>query len=123
MNKLENLKISLENQINNAETALRVWEKQFKSNPVYALKWSKETFQNAALIQEFKLQIEAIDWYINQPDEFSDDLAFKEIRTLLQNGVNLLASKEENSSSPTHNLIDRYQLKAQASILKMIQYI
>jgi hypothetical protein len=101
------LKQRLERKIEMAQTQLDEFQASFAKNPAHALVWSTGTFKAAAERKTLKIMLQDLDNGADVPS----------LRLMLQNKVLHAAKYPAQSTSPTSNLMEQYELAACAEML------
>ena len=85
----------------------------FAKDPAHALTWANDTFKNAAELRVLKQIVAALEDGTATADN---------IRSTLMDRVLHKSKYPAQSTSPTSNLIEQYELAACADILSDLQY-
>jgi len=101
-------------QVQTCEARLYKFTEKFKEDPAYAFSWGTEAFQAAASLRVLKQIITALE---------SGNGTLENIRSTLTDRVLHKAKYPAQSTSPTSNLIEQYELAACAEILSDLQYM
>ena len=102
-----------QNQADAAQARLDEFKVEFDKDPAYALSWGNDTFANAAKLRVLKQIIAACD---------NGTATVDNIRSTLMDRVLHKSKYPAQSTSPTSNLIEQYELAACAEILSDLQY-
>ena len=86
----------------------------FAEDPAHSLSWSLGAFENAAKLRILKQIITALE---------AGNADLDNIRSTLTDRVMHRAKYPPQSSSPTSNLIEQYEMAACAKILEDLQYV
>lgn len=95
-----------------AQATLDKFTVEFARDPAHALNWSNGTFAAAAELKVAKMLLAAIE----------DGATLANIRETLTSRVLYRAKFPPQSTSPTANLIEQYELAASAEILSGLEY-
>jgi hypothetical protein len=102
-----------QNQAESCQASLDKFAADFAKDPAYTLSWGNEAFAKAARLRVLKQIIAAIE----------DGTATTEnIRSTMMDRVLHKSKYPAQSTSPTSNLIEQYELAACADILSDLQY-
>lgn len=101
-------------QAESCQAKLDKFTTKFAEDPAYALSWGTEAFQAAATLRVLKQVIGALE---------EGHGMLENIRSTLTDRVMHKAKYPPQSTSPTSNLIEQYELAAYAEILSDLQYI
>ena len=96
-----------------AQAQLDKFMADFHKDPAYALIWSTDTFKHAAQLRVYKQIIAALEEGHANVDN---------IRATMMDRVLHKSKYPAQSTSPTSNLIEQYELAACAEILSDLQY-
>lgn len=96
-----------------AQARLDKFTVEFTKDPAHALTWSNDTFANAAKLRVLNQIIAACDGGTATADN---------IKSTLMDRVLHRSKYPAQSTSPTSNLIEQYELAACAEILSDLQY-
>lgn len=103
-----------QSQADSAQAQLDKFAVDFAKDPAYALSWGTDAFRAAAKLRVFKEIISALtDGHGN----------LENIRATMLDRVLHKSKYPAQSSSPTSNLIEQYELAACAEILSELQYV
>ena len=100
-------------QADATQASLDKFAADFAKDPAHALTWGTDTFANAAKLRVLKQIIAALEDGHGNLDN---------IRSTLMDRVLHRAKYPAQSTSPTSNLIEQYELAACAEILSDLQY-
>ena len=103
-------------QAETCQARLDKFTTRFAEDPAYALSWGTEAFQAAASLRVVKQILAAL----NSEDSKA---TLENIRSTLTDRVMHKAKYPPQSTSPTSNLIEQYELAACAEILSDLQYM
>ena len=103
-----------QNQVESCQTKLDKFAIDFAKDPAYALSWGNETFASAAKIRVLKQIVAALE---------NGDATLDNIRSTMMDRVLHKSKYPAQSTSPTSNLIEQYELAACADILSDLQYM
>ena len=96
------------------QQSLDKWAEDFAKDPAHTLSWGTTAFENAARLRVLKQIIAALQ----------DGTAnLENIRETMMSRVMHRSKYPPQSTSPTSNLIDQYELAACADILESIRYL
>jgi hypothetical protein len=98
---------ALKNRINSAQFEIEKFKTRLDKDPADALSWSLTAFQCAAKLKVLNLVTDAL--------ESGEEI--EQVCDSLLNRVMTRSKYPAQSSSPTSNLIDQYELAAYAEIL------
>lgn len=115
MNTTEKLQFRFTNLAVACQARLDLFTTKFQEDPVHALTWSNDTFANAAKLRVVKQILAALDG--------ETKATLENIRSTLTDRVLHRAKYPPQSTSPTSNLIEQYELAACAEILSDLQYM
>lgn len=101
-------------QAESVQSRLDKFAADFAKDPAYALSWGNDTFQAAAKMTVLKQIINALENGNGNLDN---------IRSTLMDRVLHKSKYPPQSTSPTSNLIEQYELAACADILGDLQYL
>lgn len=101
-------------QVDSTQASLDKFAVEFAKDPAYALSWGNDTFANAAKLRVLKQIVNALEDGNGNLDN---------IRSTLMDRVLHRAKYPAQSTSPTSNLIEQYELAACADILGDLQYV
>ncbi len=96
-----------------AQESLDKFAADFTKDPAYALSWGTGAFDKAAQLRVLKQVIAALE---------DGTATLDNIRSTLMDRVLNKSKYPPQSTSPTSNLIEQYELAACASILSDLQY-
>ena len=113
MNTTERLLFRFNSQAESCQARLDKFVSKFAEDPAYALSWGTEAFQAAASLRVLKQVIGALN----------EEGTLDNIRSTLTDRVMHKAKYPPQSTSPTSNLIEQYELAAYAEILSDLQYM
>lgn len=113
MNTNQRLLFRFNSQAESCQARLDKFTAKFAEDPAYALSWGTEAFQAAASLRVLKQVIGALN----------EEGTLDNIRSTLTDRVMHKAKYPPQSTSPTSNLIEQYELAAYAEILSDLQYI
>lgn len=99
-------------QIDSKYHILDKFKESFDKDPAYALSWGNEVFREAAELRVLKRIVV----------ELQNDCTIDAIRSTLLNLVLNKSKYPPQSTSPTSNLIEQYELAAYANILSDLEY-
>lgn len=102
------------NQANTCQGRLDKFTADFAKDPAYALSWGTDAFQAAAKLRVLKQILAALE---------DGDATADNIRSTMMDRVLNKSKYPPQSTSPTSNLIEQYELAACAEILSDLQYI
>jgi len=102
-----------QSQVESCQDSLDKFAKEFAKDPAYALAWSNGTFQKAARLQVLKQIVNALE---------NGDGNLDNIRSTMMDRVLSMSRNPAQSTSPTSNLIEQYELAACAEILDDMKY-
>ena len=111
----EKLLRRFQNQVDGLQSHLDKFAEDFARDPAYALSWSNDTFAAAAKLRILRQIITAI-----QQDTSVDA---DSIRATMMDRVLHKSRYPAQSTSPTSNLIEQYELAACAYVLSNLQYV
>ena len=95
------------------ETAkIAKFQEELAKDPAYALSWSNDVFQSAARLKVAKMLADA----------FSSGCTVEDIRDMLMDRVMHKSIYPTQSTSPTSNLIEQYELSAHAKFLSDLKH-
>ena len=96
-----------------AQATLNQFMSKFAEDPAYALSWGNDTFRAAAELKIAKQILAALE----------DTATLENIRSTMMDRVLNKATYPAQSSSPTANLIEQYELAACANIIIDLRYM
>ena len=102
-----------QSQAQSAQSRLDKFMVDFHSDPAYALSWGNDTFKYAAQLRVLKQIIAALE---------AGDATLDNIKSTLMDRVLHKSKYPAQSTSPTSNLIEQYELATCAEILSDLQY-
>jgi len=100
-------------QVDSTQASLDKFALEFAKDPAHALTWGTDAFANAAKLRVLKQIVVALEDGNGNLDN---------IRSTLTDRVLHRAKYPAQSTSPTSNLIETYELAACADILSDLQY-
>ena len=103
-----------QSQVDSAQARLDKFTETFAKDPAYALSWGTDAFQAAAKLRVLKQILTALD---------EGDATAENIRSTMMDRVLHKSKYPAQSTSPTSNLIEQYELAACAEILSDLQYV
>lgn len=103
-----------QSQADSAQARLDKFAVEFAKDPAYALSWGTDAFQHAAQLRVLKQIIAALT---------DGDGNLENIRSTMMDRVLHKSRYPAQSTSPTSNLIEQYELAACAEILSDLQYV
>lgn len=103
-----------QNQADSVQGRLDKFAQDFAKDPAHALSWGTDTFQAAAKLKVLKQIIAALE---------GGEANLDNIRSTLMDRVLHRAKYPAQSTSPTSNLIEQYELSACADLLSDLQYV
>jgi hypothetical protein len=103
-----------QSQAESAQAHLDKFAVDFALDPAHTLSWSTSAFSRAAELRVCKQIIAALE---------ADTATLENIRSTLMDRVLHKSKYPAQSSSPTSNLIEQYELAACAEILSDLQYV
>jgi hypothetical protein len=103
-----------QSQADGVQAKLDKFMVDFHSDPAYALSWSNDTFSAAAKLRVLKQIIAALD---------DGTATLDNIRETMMDRVLHRSKYPPQSTSPTSNLIEQYELSACAEILSDLKYV
>jgi hypothetical protein len=103
-----------QNQVDSCQSRLDKFTEEFAKDPAYALSWGNETFAAAAKMRVLKQIVNALE---------DGNGNLENIRSTMMDRVLHKSKYPAQSTSPTSNLIEQYELAACAEILSDLQYI
>jgi len=103
-----------QSQLSAVAGRLDKFAEDFAKDPAYTLAWSNDTFKAAAKMQLLRELVNALE---------NGNATLDNIRATLMDRVLNKSKYPPQSTSPTSNLIEQYQLAACAEILSDLQYI
>ena len=98
---------SLQRQITVVENQLKQFQESFAKDPAHALAWSNDTFKRAAGLTVLKQVVKSLE----------SGTSVEDIKSTLTDRVMSRSKYPAQSTSPTSNLIEQYELAAYAEIL------
>ena len=101
-------------QADSVQSRLDKFAADFAKDPAYALSWGTDAFKAAATMTVLKQIINALE---------NGNGTLDNIRSTLTDRVLHRAKYPPQSTSPTSNLIEQYELAACAEILSDLQYV
>ena len=113
MNTNQRLLFRFNSQAESCQARLDKFAVKFAEDPAYALSWGTEAFQAASSLRVLKQVIGALN----------EEGTLDNIRSTLTDRVMHKAKYPPQSTSPTSNLIEQYELAACAEILSDLQYM
>lgn len=102
------------NQASTCQGRLDKFAADFAKDPAHALSWGTDAFQAAAKLRVLKQILAALE---------DGDATADNIRSTMMDRVLNKSKYPPQSTSPTSNLIEQYELAACAEILSDLQYI
>lgn len=102
------------NQASTCQKRLDKFTESFAKDPAYALSWGTDAFQAAAKLRVLKQILTALD---------EGNATAENIRSTMMDRVLHKSKYPAQSTSPTSNLIEQYELAACAEILADLEYI
>jgi hypothetical protein len=99
-------------KIDDAQNKLDKFKADFDKDPAYALSWSNGVFRHAAELQLFRQVLTALE----------GDASLAEITESLTSRVMHKSRYPAQSTSPTSNLMEQYELSVAAELLGDLQY-
>ena len=102
------------NQAQSCQDRLDKFTEAFAKDPAYALTWGTDAFQAAAKLRTLKQILAALEDGTATADN---------IRSTMMDRVLHKSKYPAQSTSPTSNLIEQYELAACAEILSDLEYI
>jgi threonine aldolase len=103
-----------QSQADSCQASLDKFAADFANDPAHALTWGTGAFEKAARLRVLKQIVAALD---------DGTATLDNIRSTLTDRVMHRAKYPAQSTSPTSNLIEQYELAACADILGDLQYI
>jgi hypothetical protein len=103
-----------QSQAESAQARLDKFAVDFAKDPAHALSWGTDAFARAAELRVLQQIIAALE---------NDTATLENIRSTLMDRVLHKSKYPAQSSSPTSNLIEQYELAACAEVLSNLQYI
>jgi hypothetical protein len=103
-----------QSQAESCQASLDKFAVDFAKDPAYALSWGNDTFAKAARLRVLKQIVAALE-------EGTGNL--ENIRSTMMDRVLHKSKYPAQSTSPTSNLIEQYELAACADILSDLQYV
>lgn len=103
-----------QNQAESCQASLDKFTVNFAEDPAYALSWGLGAFEKAAKLRVLKQIISALE---------GGEANVDNIRSTLTDRVMHRAKYPPQSTSPTSNLIEQYELAACAELLSDLQYV
>lgn len=113
MNEAQLIK-RLESQMNTIQQSLDKFMVDFHSDPSHALSWGNSTFQAAASLKVLKMVHAALT--------HSTPCSIQAVKETLMDRVLHKSKYPPQSTSPTSNLIEQYELAAYAELLSDLRY-
>ena len=110
----QKLTVRFFNQAQSCQARLDKFTESFAKDPAYALSWGTDAFQAAAKLQVLKQILAALEDGTATADN---------IRSTMMDRVLHKSKYPAQSTSPTSNLIEQYELAACAEILSDLQYV
>ena len=95
------------------QSRLDKFAQDFAKDPAYALSWGNDTFKDAAQLRIYKQIIAAL---------MAGDATLENIRSTMMDRILHKSKYPPQSTSPTSNLIEQYELAAYADILSDLEY-
>ena len=102
------------NQAETAQARLNKFAADFAKDPAYALSWSNDTFKEAARLKVLKQILAGLE---------GGTATLENIRSTMMDRVLSKSKYPAQSTSPTSNLIEQYELAACAEILSDLEYV
>lgn len=102
------------NQAQSCQDRLNKFTETFAKDPAYALSWGTDAFQAAAKLRVLKQILTALE---------EGNATAENIRSTMMDRVLHKSKYPAQSTSPTSNLIEQYELSACAEILSDLEYI
>jgi methylmalonyl-CoA mutase N-terminal domain/subunit len=102
------------NQAESCQKKLDKFTEDFAKDPAYALSWATDTFATAAKLRVLKQILAALD---------GNGCTVDDIRSIMMDRVLSKSMYPAQSTSPTSNLIEQYELAACADILSALKYV
>jgi CHASE3 domain sensor protein len=106
---------SFQRQAQAAQARMDKFAEDFAKDPAYALSWSNDTFKIAAELKILQQIIAALG-------EDGEGCTQADIQSTMMDRVLHKSKYPAQSTSPTSNLIEQYELAACAEILSGLQY-
>lgn len=103
-----------QSQVESCQSRLDKFAQDFAKDPAYALSWGNETFSAAAKMRVLKQIVAALE---------DGTATLDNIRSTMMDRVLHRSKYPPQSTSPTSNLIEQYELAACAEILSDLEYI
>ncbi len=103
-----------QNQVESCQARLDKFAAEFAKDPAYALSWGNETFAAAAKMRVLKQIVAALE---------DGNATLDNIRSTMMDRVLHKSKYPAQSTSPTSNLIEQYELAACAEILSDLEYL
>jgi hypothetical protein len=103
-----------QSQVDSAQVRLDKFSADFAKDPAHALSWGNDAFAAAAKIRVLKQIVAALE---------DGSATLENIRSTMMDRVLNKSKYPPQSSSPTSNLIEQYELAACAEILSDLQYL
>lgn len=100
-------------QIESCNARIEKFQADFAKDPAHALIWSTDTFKAAAELRVLRQIVAALE---------AGDATLENIQSTLTDRVLHKSKYPPQSTSPTSNLIDQYELAACAEILGDLRY-
>jgi hypothetical protein len=110
MNKLA---VKFTRIVETSRSQLDRFEESFAKDPAYAFSWGEKAFQAAARIKVASMIVDAVN---------REDTTVEGLKRYLMDGVMHRAKYPAQSTSPTSNLMEQYEMAAYAEALSMLQY-
>jgi Mg-chelatase subunit ChlD len=108
------LLVRFQREAQGVQDRLDKFKVEFDKDPAHALTWANDTFANAAKLRILKQIIVALE-------DGSADV--DNIRNTMMDRILHRSKYPAQSTSPTSNLIEQYELSACADIFSDLQYI
>jgi len=102
-----------QSQVDSTQAKLDKFAEDFAKDPAYALSWGNDTFANAARLRVLKQIVAALEEGTATADN---------IRDTMMDRILHKSKYPAQSTSPTSNLIEQYELAACAEILSDMKY-
>jgi len=103
-----------QNQAESCQASLDKFAAEFAKDPAYALSWGTGAFEKAARLRVLKQIVAALE---------DGTATVDNIRSTMMDRVLHKSKYPAQSTSPTSNLIEQYELAACADILSDLQYV
>lgn len=101
-----------------AQEQLDKFREDLTKDPVHALKWGNSAFQAAARLSIAQMMVYCFTDHIDYPAQ-----SVEEVRKMLLEKVTHRSKYPPQSTSPTSNLMEQYELAALAEALDDLKYL